>query len=284
MENKNNTMDKTKTKTIPFVKWAGGKRQIIEKIQEKLPKTINRYFEPFVGGGAVLFSIEAKEYYINDINSSLINAYIQIKENPDLVISNLEKLDKTFITKGDYYLIREKYNEKIKNKEFDVELATFFIYLNKRCFNGLYRVNSKGEFNVPFNGKENFSSFSKENIVNISNFLNKKTEIMNFDFATVLEKAKKGDFIFIDSPYDSLENKSFDSYTEAGFDKEEHIRLSQVVKVLDKKGCYIMLTNHNTDLINELYKDFNKEIIKVKRLINRDKNKRTGEEIIITNY
>ncbi|MGZ9413941.1 DNA adenine methylase [Mycoplasma sp. 5370] len=253
-------------------------------MQEKLPKTINRYFEPFVGGGAVLFSIEAKKYFINDINSSLINAYIQIKENPDLVISNLEKLDKTFITKGDYYLIREKYNEKIKNKEFDVELATFFIYLNKRCFNGLYRVNSKGEFNVPFNGKENFSSFSKENIVNISNFLNKKTEIMNFDFATVLEKAKKGDFIFIDSPYDSLENKSFDSYTEAGFDKEEHIRLSQVVKVLDKKGCYIMLTNHNTDLINELYKDFNKEIIKVKRLINRDKNKRTGEEIIITNY
>ncbi|MGZ9762339.1 DNA adenine methylase [Mycoplasma sp. 394] len=271
-------------KISPFVKWAGGKRQILNKIKQKLPKNINRYFEPFVGGGAVLFTIEAKEYFINDINTALINVYKNIKDNYKLFINELSKYDQKYTSKEDYYYIRAKYNQKLLKNEYDMQLAAMFVYINKRCFNGLYRVNSKGEFNVPFNGNQNHPSFSEENIKNVSLFLNRKIKIMNHDFAEVLNEAKKGDFIFIDSPYDVVGDAIFVAYNKTGFTKDDHIRLSEEVKKLDKKGCLFMITNHNTPLINQLYKGFNKEVIVVKRMINRDKNKRTGEEIIITNY
>lgn len=267
----------------PFVKWAGGKRQLIDEITKRLPKTYNNYFEPFIGGGAVLFGIQPKKATINDINPQLINAYITIRNNVDELIDILSDWDKIECTKEHYYDMRNFFNKKIESKEFGVETAALFIYLNKRCFNGLYRVNSKGLFNVPFNNKTWTKSFSKDNLKEMSVFL-RDIEIDNYDFEASVKDAKKGDFIFFDSPYAPINPDSFESYTKEGFSREDHIRLANLFKDLDKRGCYIMLTNHNTDFINELYRDYNIDVVKVKRLINRNADKRFGEEVIITNY
>ncbi|UWV82739.1 Dam family site-specific DNA-(adenine-N6)-methyltransferase [Mycoplasmopsis cynos] len=277
----NNKM--TNSNLTPFVKWAGGKKQLINEIEKRLPKQIKNYYEPFVGGGAILFYLKPQKAYINDINSVLINAYNIIKTNPSQIISLLSELDKIECTKETYYNIRDKFNNKILSREYDVEMASLFIFLNKRCFNGLYRVNSKGLFNVPFNNKLKCDSYNKENILNISEYL-KNVNITNLDFEESLINAKKGDFIFFDSPYAPLNPTSFDSYTKDGFDKESHIRLSKVFKRLDKKGCLLMLTNHNTKLIRDLYSEYKIEVVDVKRNINSKASNRTGKEVIITNY
>ena len=162
-------------------------------------------------------------------------------------------------------------------------MAALFIFLNKHCFNGLYRVNKQGLFNVPWNKKTSGVSINIENILNISNYL-QNIEIFNKDFEEVLEDCDEDDFIFIDSPYDLLTNNSFVDYSKEGFKKEDHIRLSKVFKKLDEQGCYCMLTNHNTPLINELYYDFNINVVDVRRSINSKGNDRRGQEIIITNY
>ncbi|TQC54556.1 DNA adenine methylase, partial [Mycoplasmopsis cynos] len=227
--------------------------------------------------------LKPQKAYINDINSVLINAYNIIKTNPSQIISLLSELDKIECTKETYYNIRDRFNNKILSREYDVEMASLFIFLNKRCFNGLYRVNSKGLFNVPFNNKLKCDSYNKENILNISEYL-KNVNITNLDFEESLINAKKGDFIFFDSPYAPLNPTSFDSYTKDGFDKESHIRLSKVFKRLDKKGCLLMLTNHNTKLIRDLYSEYKIEVVDVKRNINSKASNRTGKEVIITNY
>lgn len=267
----------------PFVKWAGGKRQLLEEIKKRMPQNYNTYYEPFLGGGAVLLELQPKKAVVGDINSSLINVYKIIREHPTQIIEYLSALDANETNKEIYYSMRELYNEKIKNNEYDIEQASLFIFLNKRCFNGLYRVNSKGFFNVPYNDKKFVNSFSEANIINISEYL-KKIKIINNDFEIILKNASKDDFIFLDSPYAPLNPKSFESYTKEGFSLEDHIRLSKVFKKLDDKGCHIMLTNHNTKLIRELYNGYNIDTINVKRMINSDASKRKGEEVIITNY
>lgn len=248
-----------------------------------MPKNFNAYFEPFIGGGALFFELQPNNAYIGDINKELIHAYKIIRNNPNDIIKMIENYDEHFNTKESYYLLREKYNQKILSNEYDVELAAIFIYLNKRCFNGLYRVNSKGEFNVPYNNKKNIKSISNDNIFNIAKLL-KNTTIYNNDFETILLNAKKGDFVFLDSPYDLISSTSFDSYTKDKFSINDHKRLAKLFKKLDEIGCYIILTNHNTKLINELYKDFRIETISVKRMINSDSKNRIGEEVIITNF
>ena len=270
-------------KITPFVKWAGGKSQLIKEIIRRLPSKINDYYEPFVGGGAVLFYLRPKKAHINDINTVLINAYNVIKNSPHLLIKQLTILDQIECTKETYNLIREKFNNKILCNEYDIDLAAYFIFLNKRCFNGLYRVNSQGLFNVPFNNRSQCVSCNKENIVQISNYL-KHVDIHNEDFEVSLRNAKKGDFIFIDSPYAPLNSTSFDAYTKDKFDRKSHIRLLKVFKELDKKGCYLMLTNHNTDFIRSLYDGYKIDVVNVKRNINNVGNNRKGEEVIITNY
>lgn len=267
----------------PFIKWAGGKRQLLNEIKLRMPLTFERYFEPFLGGAAVLFEITPKFATVNDINSNLINTYNIIKDNPYQLINLLNEWDKVECDNLYYYHMREKYNDKIKNEKYDIEMAALFIYLNKRCFNGLYRVNKHGLFNVPFNGKKNLNSIIEENILNISEYL-KTISILNTDFEQAVKDAKKNDFIFFDSPYDSFDNKSFTNYTKNGFSTENHIRLANLFKKLDKKGCHLMLTNHNTKLINDLYKDYKIEIINAKRMINSNANNRIGQEVIITNY
>lgn len=269
----------------PFVKWAGGKTQLLDKINEKLPKSINNYYEPFIGGGAVLFQFEFKNATISDINEELIYTYKCIKNDCNELIEEITKLDESHEKnpKEFYYSTREKYNEKIRNNEKSVELAAMFIYLNKHCFNGLYRVNSKGLFNVPFNQKKSGKSFDKDNLLEISKYLSEQN-ILCQDFEKTCEKCKKDDFVFFDSPYAPLNDTSFESYTKEGFSKEEHERLANLFKRLTKKGVKCMLTNHNTEFIRELYKDFNIEVVQVKRMINSDSTKRVGEEVIITNY
>jgi DNA adenine methylase len=185
-----------------------------------------------------------------------------------------------------YFEIRNKDRDKNKfNKTSPYKRAARTIYLNKACFNGLYRVNSKNEFNVPFNKKTKINTYDGQNLGIIHSYLNfNNVKILSIDFEEAVKDAKKGDFIYFDPPYDS-EKKIFDSYTESGFGKEEQRRLAKVFKELDKKGAYVMLSNHNTPLINELYKDYNIHIIEAKRNINANGQKRGKvEEVIITNF
>ena len=271
----------------PFVKWAGGKRQIIDKLKKYLPEDFDTYYEPFVGGGALLFELSPQKAVINDSNEELMNVY--------KVLCNEEKFKKmchtlnhyeTSHSEEFYYEIRNKDRKKKSfNRLADYTRAARTIYLNKACFNGLYRVNSKNEFNVPFGKKKKVNTYEGSNLITVSNYLTMNdVKILCCDFEEAVKDAKKGDFIYFDPPYDS-DTSTFNSYTETGFDKDEQRRLAKVYKELDQKGCYVMLSNHNTKLINELYKDYNIHVIEAKRNINSDGKKRGKvEEVIITNY
>lgn len=270
----------------PFVKWAGGKRQLIPQIRERMPKQFNNYYEPFVGGGAVIFELLPENAVINDINRALINAYQMICEHPQEFLQEIKRLDAEMWEDGKeyYYSMREHYNDKLMKEEFDVELAALFVFINKHCFNGLYRVNGKGLFNVPYNNSRR-SSVDEQSIMEISEYLRNVT-IISGDFEAACEGAGAGDFVFIDSPYAPLNPTSFESYTKEGFDIESHRRLANLFDELTTRGCYCMLTNHNTELINELYgnKGYTIDVVNVKRLINSDASNRVGEEVIICNY
>lgn len=273
-------------KVAPFLKWAGGKRQLLNQIKERMPKEYNDYYEPFIGGGAVLFELQPEKATINDINISLINVYRQVKDNTEEFIELVNKLDSEMWEDGkEYYLnIREKYNDKLLKNEYDLELAALFTFMNKHCFNGLYRVNKKGLFNVPYN-KSRRTSIEEEAVRETAKFL-KTVNILEGDFEEACKDAKKGDFIFFDSPYASLNPTSFEAYTKEGFDVESHKRLAELYDKLTERGCYCMLTNHNTEFINELYsnKGYRIDVVSVKRMINSDASNRKGEEVIICNY
>ena len=271
----------------PFVKWAGGKRQIIDKLKKYAPEDFNTYFEPFVGGGALLFELSPKKAVINDYNKELINVYECIKD-ADKFEKMCRELNHHEVEHSEeyYYEIRNIDRDKNKfNKLSDYKRAARTIYLNKACFNGLYRVNSKNEFNVPFGKKNKVNTYEGQNLGIISGYLNyNDITIMSVDFEESVKSAKKGDFVYFDPPYDS-DTSTFNSYTEDGFGKEEQKRLARVFKELSDRGCYVMLSNHNTKLINELYKDFNIHVIEAKRNINSNGKKRGKvEEVIITNY
>lgn len=179
-----------------------------------------------------------------------------------------------------YYALRERYNDKLMKDEFDIELAALFVFINKHCFNGLYRVNGKGLFNVPYNNSRK-QSIDVDSIRAASEYL-KHVTILEGDFQTACENAKAGDFIFIDSPYAPLNPTSFEAYTKEGFDIESHKRLADLYDELTARGCYCMLTNHNTELINELYgnKGYRIDVVSVKRLINSDASKRVGKRLL----
>jgi DNA adenine methylase len=270
----------------PFVKWAGGKRQLIPQIRERMPEKYNDYYEPFVGGGAVIFELLPANALINDINKALINTYKTICNELDDFLKEVNRLDNDMWEDGKkyYYSIREHYNDKLMRSEYDVEQAALFVFINKHCFNGLYRVNGKGLFNVPYNNSRRVS-VDEDVIIATSEYLRGVT-IIDGDFEQACKNAKKGDFVFIDSPYAPLNPTSFESYTKEGFDIESHKRLAKLYDELTARGCYCMLTNHNTELINELYgnKDYKIDVVSVKRMINSDASNRVGEEVIICNY
>lgn len=278
------------SKAQPFIKWAGGKRQLLTHIHELMPKKYNNYIEPFIGGGAVLLDIQPQKSFVSDINGALINTYLYIKDKPTEIMNILDKYDSNIAdkklqdnsAKEYFYEVRNLYNDMLRLEKNDEEAAALLIWLNKHCFNGLYRCNSKGLFNVPFANTLR-KSYDIDNILSVSKLL-ENVEIIHGDFEILCNKAEKEDFVFLDSPYAPITADSFVDYTKEGFSKEDHIRLANQFKAMSERGCYCMLTNHNTDLINKLYEGFNKKVVQVKRLINRNANDRTGEEIIITNY
>ena len=275
-------------KAKPFVKWAGGKRQIIDKLIKLTPTEYNTYYEPFIGGGALLFELAPKKAVINDSNKELMNVYKTIstdkgfEETLKLLNSYENKHSEKF-----FYQIRNLDKDKVKFEKLSpVEHAARTIYLNKSCFNGLYRVNKKGEFNVPFNKKLKVNTYDGQNMtLAYVYFQTNDIKMLNGDFEDSVKTAQKGDFIYFDPPYDSENSDTFNSYTEEGFGKDQQIRLARVYKELADRGCYVMLSNHNTTLINELYKDYNIHVITAKRNINSKGEKRGKvEEVIITNY
>jgi len=275
------------TKMGPFVKWAGGKKQLLEKLHDRVPNKYGTYYEPFIGGGALLLNEKPGNAVIGDVNEQLINVYLQIQKDPRAVIHAVSSIDESGACDKDYYmLIRERYNKKISAHELDAECAGLMIWINKHCFNGLYRVNSKGLFNVPYNNKQTGKSIDEANIMSIGYYLqNSKVEILCQDFETVCESVKAGDFVYFDSPYIPVsETAYFTDYTKDGFSFEDHKRLAELYKRLDALGAMVMLSNHNVDLVYELYDGFKIETVDVRRSINSDASKRVGKEVIITNY
>ena len=270
----------------PFLKWVGGKSQLLNKLLLLVPQEYNTYYEPFVGGGAMLLALQPKQAVIGDMNSQLINAYLQIRDRPADVIDYIQKFDSEPCTKEIFCSRREQFNDKIREDKLDVESAALMVWINKHCFNGLYRVNSLGIFNVPWNNKTTGSSISIENLKAVSDYLSKnRVTIRNSDFEVTCRDIKKGDFVYFDSPYVPVSQTSnFTSYQSKGFTESDHKRLAGFVKELDKAGVKFMLSNNNVPTVKELYKDFRIIETNVSRSINCIGNKRTGAEVIILNY
>lgn len=275
-----------KTNIEPVVKWAGGKRQLLDELTNRMPEKYGTYYEPFFGGGALFFAVQPKKAVINDFNSQLVNVYTQLQNNPNGVLKKLTKLQEKYnsFTSDEgreklYYDSRDRFNELISKSILNEESAALVIFLNKAGYNGLYRVNAKGGYNVPWSKRKTLSAFNKDNILGVSAQL-QKAKILSGDFEDACKNARKGSFVFFDSPY----YDTFDTYQAGGFDEESHRRLATLYKKLTNKGVYCMLTNSNTDFIKDLYKDYNIDIVDVKRMINCNGKKRTGQEVIITNY
>ncbi len=268
-------------KPKPFVKWAGGKRQLLDVLLKNIPKKFNTYIEPFVGGGALLFELQPSRAIISDINEELINAYKVIKENVEALIESLKKHRNT---KEYYYAIRAVDPKSLT----PVERASRFIYLNKTCFNGLYRENSKGQFNVPFGRYKNPKICDEENLRAVSEFLNNSDiTILHCDYRKTCELAHRGDFVYLDPPYHPLsKTASFTKYNKYDFTEKDQIELAEVFKELDRKGCYVMLSNSNTAFIKNLYEGYEIKEISANRFINSNANgrKKRKIELLIKNF
>lgn len=270
----------------PVLKWAGGKTQLLDPIMAKMPKTYNKYYEPFIGGGAVWLAVMPEHAVINDINEQLINLYRQMKENAETVIAYVNELDSVSCDKDFYYNIRERYNAKIASCTLDAECAALMIWINKHCFNGLYRVNGKGLFNVPYNNKANGRSIDESNLSAIAEYLQHADIVIACrDFEDVCKDVCAGDFVYFDSPYIPVSDTAdFTDYTKGGFTLDDHKRLSLLFHRLDGIGAKVMLSNNDVPLVYELYNGYMIQSLDVKRMINRNASKRTGKEVIVTNY
>ena len=287
----------------PFIKWVGGKSQLLEEIREKYPSKIEKYCEPFVGGGAVLFDVlsrfQTKEVLINDINKELINTYSQIKNNCEVLISQLSEIQAIYKThtteenKEFFYEKRARYNE-LKTKENDavnLEKAVLFIFLNKTCFNGLYRVNSKGLFNVPFNKEKNPLLCDEANLRNCSKLL-QNVQMTIGDYSKCKDFIDGNTFVYIDPPYRPLSQTSaFTSYSENGFSDKEQIELKNFITEISDKGAMVLASNsdpknadENDSFFDELYSHFEIRRVSASRMINSNAKKRGAiNELLISN-
>lgn len=269
----------------PVVKWVGGKRQLLNDIAPLLPKKMTSYCEPFLGGGAVLFSIQPKKAVLNDINKDLITVYEVVRDDVEGLIGLLEKHENT----ADYfYNIRDIDRSKDSYQALSkLERASRILYLNKTCYNGLFRVNSSGEFNSPFGYYKNPNIVNAPVLRAVSKYFNaNKIEFYSEDFEATLKRLKKGSFVYLDPPYDPVsDTASFTGYDKGGFDRNEQIRLKKCCDELTKRGINFMLSNSATDFIKELYQDYKIISVKANRSINSNGKKRGAvEEVIIINY
>ena len=298
----------------PFLKWAGGKTQLLDELYKRLPSSliqsgkIERYVEPFVGGGAFFFFLKRnfkfKESFLIDINKELIIGYKVIQNNVNELIDELSSMEEKYLKlseeqrKDFYYNIRDEYNRQKDNFDYVnynldwVKRAAYLIFLNKTCFNGLYRLNKKGEFNVPFGKYKNPTICDADNLIEVSKAL-ENTEVICADFEESKKYIHKNTLVYLDPPYRPLNNTSnFTSYNENGFDDDDQRRLAQFFKEMDKKGAYLILSNSdpkNEDVddnfFDELYAGFIIERVKAKRYINSNGDKRGDiSELIIRNY
>ena len=269
----------------PVLKWVGGKRQLLDVLTPLLPKRITVYCEPFVGGGALLFNLQPKIVYINDINSELIRVYEVIKNDVESLIIALQK----FKNEAEYfYAVRDWDRDKTKYASLsNVEKAARILYLNKTCYNGLFRVNNAGEFNTPFGNYRNPNIVNAPVLRAVSLYLNSaKIHFTSSDYAEILKPLPKNVFVYLDPPYDPVsDTSSFTGYSKTGFSREEQVRLRKCCDELHKRGLKFMLSNSATDFIIEQYAAYHIIIVKAKRAINSNGAKR-GEvdEVVVRNY
>lgn len=275
-------LEQLKSETYPIVKWVGGKRQLMFELIKNMPKSYNRYFEPFIGGGALFFELQPEQAYISDMNEELINLYSVVRDNVYELIKDLSKHE---VSKEYFLEIRNIDRTEQYTELSDVERASRFIYLNRTCFNGMYRVNSQGQFNVPFGHYKNPRIIDENNLLNCSELL-KNTEIKCADFSEILTKVKKGDLVYFDPPYVPLnETSSFTSYTKDGFDINMQFKLRDVCDELDNKGVKFMLSNSDTKLVNELYVNYEIKKVFASRQINANADGRGKiTEVLVRNY
>ena len=273
----------------PFVKWAGGKRQLLPILSQHIPKNFDVYFEPFLGGGAVLFHLISQnsqlKCFVSDLNSTLILSYVTIRDKADELITSLEEHSENYFknTEEYYYQVRDS------NPKNQIDQVSRLIFLNKTCFNGLYRVNSKGKFNVPIGRYVNPNIVNKENLLILSHVLQSKgISIKCEDFTTALKKAREDDFVYLDPPYQPVSSTAnFTSYTNDNFGYKDQERLFTEFKKLDSMGCKVMLSNSKSQEVIELFSEYSDNIIEINtnRFINSNSKKRTGHtEILIKNY
>lgn len=273
---------------LPVLKWVGGKRQLLPEIRRRIPSNYNKYYEPFVGGGAVLFDQQPPKAVINDANEELINLYNVVKDNVEELIEDLRKHENT---EDYFYYIRSLDRDLNKYKNMsNVERASRIHYLNKTCYNGLFRVNLAGQFNAPFGKYKNPNITNEITLRAVSKFFNEnKIEIKCCDFEESLKGIRKGSFVYFDPPYEPISDTSnFTGYAKGGFDRNEQLRLKKLCDELDEKGIKFLLSNSSSKFIMDLYgenKNYKIDIIKAKRSINSKGNKR-GEidEILVRNY
>lgn len=275
-------LEKLKNETYPIVKWVGGKRQLMFELLKNMPKSYNRYFEPFIGGGALFFELQPENAYISDMNEELINLYSVVKNK---VYDLIQDLCKHEVSKEYFLQIRNLDRTKKYQKFSDVERASRFIYLNRTCFNGLYRVNSQGQFNVPFGNYKNPRIIDENNLLNCSQLL-QNTEIRCADFSEILNKVKRNDFVYFDPPYVPInETSNFTSYTKEGFDVDLQFKLRDICDELDSMGVKFMLSNSDTKLVNELYADYEIKKVFASRAINVNADGRGKiTEVLVRNY
>jgi DNA adenine methylase len=287
-------MDQRLPQTFPFVKWAGGKTQLLDRLDKLVPKSFDRYFEPFLGGGAFFYHLVFERNlrfvaYLSDINQELINVYKVVKSNVDQLIDILRAYKKEYhkSPKNFYYELRDGFD--IENNT-SVEKAARFITLNKTCYNGLYRVNSQGKFNVPMGKYKNPIICDSRTLRNASLILNSlKTRLYWDDYHRILtDKTQTGDFVYLDPPYDPMTSTAnFTGYTGAGFTERDQKCLAETFMELDARGCKVLLSNSDTEYVRGLYADYAKNIrqVTVRRNINSRASKRLGHtELLICNY
>lgn len=273
----------------PFLKWVGGKGRVISQLEQFFPDNYKNYFEPFVGGGAMYFSIKPQPATINDINQSLMGAYINIRDNVELLIKELSGLQNQYHNldsdkqKDLFYEIRDRYN-LIEDKKSIIK-SSLLIFLNKTCFNGMYRENRKGGFNVPF-GKHGKPTICDENNLHAISKLLAHTKILSGSYKDAVKTAKAGDFIYFDPPYHPLNpTSSFTSYSEDDFLEKDQIELKLLIDELTKRGCKVMMSNSDTKFIRDLYKEYRQENIMAARSINSNGDGRGKiSEIVVLNY
>lgn len=269
----------------PVVKWVGGKRQLIDDLTPLFPKKITAYCEPFVGGGAVLFSLQPKIAYVNDINAELINIYEVIRDDVDALIAALSEHkneEKYFYSIRDWDRDSETYLQRSK-----VQRAARIIYLNKTCYNGLFRVNNAGEFNAPYGHYKKPNIVSAPTLRAVSNyFQSTQLTFTNTDYAEVLSNVSKGTFVYLDPPYDPVsDTANFTGYTRGGFDRTEQVRLRECCDELTRRKIKFMLSNSATEFIREQYADYDITPVRAKRAINSNASKRGHvDEVVIRNY